>query len=71
LGAARRPAVMNSHSAPQPLRLCDSAISRNCPSPPSSTNSLPASSLRPSFFASACARTSPATEHSSVMASAL
>ncbi len=65
--AARRPCVTRRASAPYPPRLCASATKRR---PSASRNSLPTMSGRPASRAAAWARTTPASEHSSVSASA-
>jgi hypothetical protein len=66
----RRPRVIRRDSRPYPARL--RAITTSL-SPQSSVNSAPMSSLMPPpiFLTAVCARTTPASEHSSVMASAV
>ena len=66
LGAERRASVMNSHKLPQPCKCCGNTTTLK----PGSANSAPGNNFKPSFFASVWARTRPATEHSSVSASA-
>ncbi len=66
LGAAARAAVMNSHRLPHPCASRARATSRRSPH----TNSLPTMRCKPHSLAASQARTTPATEHSSVSARA-